>query len=246
MSMKPKHFKRGDPFSARHMNDIIGEARGARSVRASNDGFVNDPQGNRVFNTAPPAIRLVVAIEDFEVQNQPTDFMGVVDKAPSGKCLMLRLNGQADYIEETRSKPFRVYDPIAYRNSTDSQSAGNSFHVAWNSDTKRWEVLGIAGSSGGGHEIWFVIEDMLCPNVDYVDDEMLVVTPEIYTGGCNKVPPGGNYDGTYDVYNYCGEFVGLTETDLIGTRGKATYGYPLTGYCEPKWYVDFLCAQPEC
>lgn len=146
MSMKPKHFKRGDPFSARHMNDIIGEARGSRSVRASNDGFVNDPQGNRVFNTAPPGVRLAVAIEDFEVQEEPTDFRDKVDTVPSGKCLMLRLNSEADYIEETRSRPFRAYDPIAHMNGSGSQAAGNAFHVVWNSDSKRWEVIAPASS----------------------------------------------------------------------------------------------------
>lgn len=146
MSMKPKHFKRGDPFSARHMNDIIGEARGARSVRASNDGFVNDPQGNRVFNTAPPGVRLAVAIEDFAVQEQPTDFRDKVDTVPSGKCLMLRLNSEADYIEETRSRPFRAYDPIAHLNGSGSQATGNAFHVVWNSDSKRWEVIAPASS----------------------------------------------------------------------------------------------------
>ena len=146
MSMKPKHFKRGDPFSARHMNDIIGEARGARSVRASNDGFVNDPQGNRVFNTAPPGVRLAVAIEDFQVQDYPTDFFGKLDSVPSGKCLMLRLNNEADYIEETRSLPFRAYDPIAHLNGAGSQAAGNAFHVVLNTDTKRWEVIAPAST----------------------------------------------------------------------------------------------------
>lgn len=144
--MKPKHFKRGDPFSARHMNDIIGEARGARSVRASNDGFVNDPQGNRVFNTSPPGVRLAVAIEDFEVQDYPTDFFGKLDSVPSGKCLMLRLNNEADYIEETRSRPFRAYDPIAHLNGSGSQATGSAFHVVWNSDSKRWEVIAPASS----------------------------------------------------------------------------------------------------
>ena len=146
MSMKPRHFRRGDPFSARHMNDIIGEARGARSVRASNDGIFNDTQGNVVFNTAPPGVRLAVAIEDFQVQDYPTDFAGKIDKAPSGKCLMLRLNNEADYIEETRSLPFRAYDPVAYMNDSGSQTAGNAFHVVWNSDSKRWEVIAPASS----------------------------------------------------------------------------------------------------
>jgi hypothetical protein len=108
-------------------------------------------------------------------------------------------------------------------------------------------LLKDGGGAGGGHEIWFTIEDVLCPEEDYVDEETLVVTAEYYTGGCGGSPPGANYEGTYDVYNYCGAFVGLTPSDLIGTKGKATYGFPLsTGYCEPRWLVDFLCAQPQC
>lgn len=102
------------------------------------------------------------------------------------------------------------------------------------------------GGSGGGHTIWFTIDNMLCPLTDYVDEETLVVTAEYYAAGCSKTPPGANDDGTYDVYNYCGQFVGLTRDDLIGTKGKATYAYPLTGDCTPRWFVDFLCAQPDC
>jgi len=108
----------------------------------------------------------------------------------------------------------------------------------------RWH--GRRGGSGGGHEIWFVINDMLCPENGYVEEETLVVTAEYYTGGCRGTPPGANDDGTFDVFNYCGQFVGLTREDLIGTKGKATYAYPLTGACVPRWFVDFLCAQPEC
>jgi|GEM_PF-2171026 len=109
----------------------------------------------------------------------------------------------------------------------------------------RWQQKE-SGGSGGGHEIWFTINNMLCPTADYVDEETLVVTAEYYTGGCSGTPPGSNDDGTFDVFNYCGQFVGLTRDDLIGTKGKATYAYPLTGACVPKWFVDFLCAQPDC
>jgi hypothetical protein len=250
MSMKPKHFRRGDPFSARHMNDIIGEARGARSVRASNDGFVNDPQGNRVFNTVPPGVRLAVAIEDFQVQDYPTDFAGKIDKAPSGKCLMLRLNNEADYIEETRNLPFRAYDPIAYRNETESKSAGSSFHVVWNSDTKRWECIGSA--SGGGHTMWFVIVDVLCPDGYEVEQTTLRVTPLWYTGNCGSVPPGRQEDGYWHVYDICSYLNGQVAEDLPSTIGRATYYSPYTADdydpppCDPAWILSDLCAQPEC
>lgn len=108
----------------------------------------------------------------------------------------------------------------------------------------RWH--GRRGGSGGGHTIWFTIEDMLCPATDYVEEETLVVTAEWYTGGCSKTPPGANDDGTYSVYDICNYLHGLVPEDLIGTKGRATYHYPLTGECEPRWIIDDLCAQPQC
>ena len=102
------------------------------------------------------------------------------------------------------------------------------------------------GSAGGGHTIWFTIDSVLCPDTDYVDETTLVVTATWYTAGCNKTPPGANYDGTYNVYDICNYLRGLTPADLTGTTGRATYHYPLTGYCEPRWLIDDLCASPEC
>jgi hypothetical protein len=102
------------------------------------------------------------------------------------------------------------------------------------------------GSSGGGHTIWFTIDSVLCPETDYVAETTLVVTATWYTAGCSKVPPGANDDGTYNVYDICNYLEGLTPTDLVGGVGRATYHYPLTGDCEPRWLIDDLCAQPEC
>lgn len=102
------------------------------------------------------------------------------------------------------------------------------------------------GGGGGGHTIWFTIAEVLCPETDYVDETTLVAEAEWYTGGCDKVPPGANDDGTYDVYDICNYLDGLAPTDLVGTKGRATYHYPLTGYCEPRWLIDDLCAQPQC
>ncbi len=100
---------------------------------------------------------------------------------------------------------------------------------------------------GGGHTIWFTIDDVLCPGVDYdVTEETLVVTADWYAAGCSKTPPGANEDGTYNVYDFCTGFNGLTPNELIGTKGKATYAYPLTGACEPRWMIDFLCGLPQC
>ena len=99
---------------------------------------------------------------------------------------------------------------------------------------------------GGGETIWFTITDVLCPETDYVSETTLVATATWYTGGCSKVPPGAEYGGEYYVYDLCNYLYGLTPTDLVGTTGRATYMYPLTGACEPKWVIDDLCAAPEC
>jgi hypothetical protein len=102
------------------------------------------------------------------------------------------------------------------------------------------------GTGGGGETIWFTITDVLCPETDYVSETTLVATATWYTGGCSKVPPGAEYGGEYYVYDLCNYLYGLTPSDLLGTTGRATYMYPLTGACEPKWVIDDLCVQPTC
>ncbi len=108
----------------------------------------------------------------------------------------------------------------------------------------RWQFHG--GSGGGGETIWFEIVSVLCPGVDYVEENTLVVNATWYTGGCSKVPPGSNDDGTYDVYDLCQYLNGMIAADLVGTIGRATYHYPLSGACEPRWILDDLCHIPEC
>jgi hypothetical protein len=102
------------------------------------------------------------------------------------------------------------------------------------------------GSGGGGHTIWFTITDVLCPETDYVAETALVVTATYYNQSCTGTPPGAEYGGEYYVYDICNYLYGLTLQDLVGTTGRATYQYPLTGECEPRWIIDDLCAQPEC
>jgi hypothetical protein len=102
------------------------------------------------------------------------------------------------------------------------------------------------GGSGGGHTIWFTITDVLCPDTDYVSETTLVATATYYNQSCTGTPPGAEYGGDYYVYDICNYLYGLTPQDLVGTTGRATYMYPLTGACTPKWIIDDLCAQPEC
>jgi hypothetical protein len=99
---------------------------------------------------------------------------------------------------------------------------------------------------GGGDTIWFTIDAVLCPETDYVPETTLVVTATWYTAGCSKTPPGANDDGKYYVYDLCSYLSGLTVADLTGGVGRATYHYPLTGDCEPRWIIDDLCPSPEC
>jgi len=120
-------------------------------------------------------------------------------------------------------------------------------HHRANETTDDRALIGrFAGGGGGGESIWFTIDSVMCPGVDDVEEETLVVSAEWYTGGCSKTPPGQNYEGGYDVYGYCTGMNGLTPTELVGTKGKATYGYPLSGYCEPRWLLDYLCGLPQC
>lgn len=131
--------------------------------------------------------------------------------------------------------------------SWEMTTSGSGFRVLRQAVDGRGVVVQVGGGSGGGHKIWFTIVDVLCPDTDYVEEVTLVVEAMYYMAGCGSVPPGANYDGTYDVFDVCNYLNGLTETDLIGTVGKATYMYPLgSGYCEPKWIIDDLCASPEC
>jgi hypothetical protein len=102
------------------------------------------------------------------------------------------------------------------------------------------------GGFGGGHTIWFTIEEVLCPETDYVAETTLVVTATWYNRSCTGIPPGAEYGGEYYVYDLCNYLYGLTPADLVGTTGRASYMYPLTGACEPRWIIDDLCAQPEC
>ena len=102
------------------------------------------------------------------------------------------------------------------------------------------------GGSGGGHTIWFTIDSVLCPETDYVSETTLVVTATYYNQSCTSTPPGAEYGGEYYVYDICNYLNGLTPSDLIGGTGRATYHYPLTGYCDPRWIIDDLCPQPEC
>jgi hypothetical protein len=142
-----------------------------------------------------------------------------------------------------------IYQPIV--SSWEIEEGGGPFTVFGTyeitPESTTAALIGRFGSAGGGgHTIWFTIESLLCPEADYVAETTLVVTATHYNQSCTGTPPGANYEGTYDVYDICNYLHGLVEDDLLGTTGRATYMYPLTGTCTPKWVIDDLCAQPEC
>lgn len=136
--------------------------------------------------------------------------------------------------------------PVA--DSWEMSEEGSGFVVFSEPDDGVAAILQVGGGGGGGNSFWFTIDSVLCPETHGVSERTLVVTPFKYTVGCTNIPPGANYDGTYDVFDICNYMSGLTDDDLVGTVGRATYMYPISdgGYCEPEWIIDDLCAQPEC
>lgn len=154
-------------------------------------------------------------------------------------------HGVVTMLGDEPTEPGAAFGPIV--GSWEIEEGGDKFVVFGRHDFSERALVGrFNGGSGGSHSIWFTIESVLCPEIDYVDETTLVVTPTWYTGGCNKTPPGATYEGTYEVFDICNLLRGLTPTDLEGGTGKATYMYPLSGYCEPRWIVDEVCPQPEC
>lgn len=131
--------------------------------------------------------------------------------------------------------------------SWEMSDGGVGFRVLQQAAYGRGVVVQVGGGgSGGGHTIWFTIDDVICPDPEYDGETILVVTATHYNQSCTGTPPGVNYDGSYDVYDNCSYLRGLVEDDLLGATGRATYMYPLTGYCEPRWIIDDLCPAPEC
>lgn len=109
-----------------------------------------------------------------------------------------------------------------------------------------WMVDSSSGG-GGGESIWFTIDEVVCDPYG-VEETYLVVTPIYYTGGCSGNVPGSDSYGQVEVYDICSFFSEHVADGLPGTKGKATYMYPMDGgsYCEPRWIIDMLCNQPEC
>lgn len=142
----------------------------------------------------------------------------------------------------------RVLD-VVNRSESSSYTAGD-----WGKVERingEWQPYTGTGG-GGGHTMWFAIQDVLCPDGYEITQTTLRVTPLWYTGTCGLVPPGRDEDGYWHVYDICNYLSGQVAEDLPGTIGRATYFYPYTADdydpppCVPAWIIDDICAQPEC
>ena len=100
-----------------------------------------------------------------------------------------------------------------------------------------------AGGGGGTHRIYFEVTGYECISDTEVE---LTVTAIWYTGGCTATIPGFDSYDEATVIDPCGKALFFAAADLIGKNGFATYMYPRTGTCTPRWLLDDLCGQPEC
>ena len=241
----PKPWIPGDPITAERLNETAAESiRPRREISLGNgSSFVNETMGNQSANMRRPFMKLVEAIEDFEIPYEPTDLDVALDDVPSGMVRQVRLNKRSgEHNKETIGGPFRAWDVLQGLNYQSSKSTGDKFYVLYNEDSKRWEVLGQA--VGGSRRIWFTIVSVEC--VGYTGEMILTVDPTWYTGGCDVPIPGEDGYGYLLVEDVCETLAFYIPEELVGATGSATYMFPRTGVCEAKWLVDDICVVPEC
>jgi hypothetical protein len=146
------------------------------------------------------------------------------------------------------SEPNVEYSPIVA--SWDIEESSGPFTVFGDYEIEGTQfaytplLIGRIQSAGGaGESIWFTVDEG--PVCDPYGEPYLLVTAERYTGGCGKTPPYAEYGGQYKVYQWCPNDFG-PEGSMGGTKGKASLSWPLEGYCEPKWMLDYTCYEPDC
>lgn len=112
--------------------------------------------------------------------------------------------------------------------------------LRWDDDRGVWTAVG-----GSTDSVWFTIDESIC--ADSYDERRLLATPDWSTGGCNTAIPGiDSYTGQITIYDICNVLSYYTDDGLPGLVGRATYMYPRTGGCTPKWIVDTICGETEC
>jgi hypothetical protein len=99
-------------------------------------------------------------------------------------------------------------------------------------------------SGGGSHRIWFTIDEVECVGTD--GDKILTVYVDDYTGGCTGPIPGEDSYGRVKVYGKCSTMKLYVAENMLDKQGSATWWFPRTGYCVPRWLVDDLCIIPTC
>lgn len=104
----------------------------------------------------------------------------------------------------------------------------------------RWQFHGGGGATS--YRIYFEIASYDCISDTEVE---ITVTVLWFTGGCTADIPG-SYGETVVVKDPCGILLFYPAATLPGKTGFATYMYPRTGDCEPKWLLDDICGTPEC
>ena len=109
---------------------------------------------------------------------------------------------------------------------------------------RAFKMIEAGGGGGiGSHQIWFTIISVECPSAV---ETILTVDPTWYTGGCTIAIPDADPYGYVIVEDVCEILQFYTAEWLVGKTGRATYMYPRTGDCVPKWLVDTICGSPEC
>ena len=216
-------FQRGERLSAARLNDLADAI--AKIL------WNKQQAANTAFGVKPP-LEIIGKLDD----DLPaaTDF----GTAPGEAVMSVWFKDQnGDLIDSGRNENIKQRFT-----ATGDMAAGDDVRAAW----IEGEWVALPSGGGGGESMWFEIVEALCPDGYTVTENTLVVTPIWYTGGCSKTPPGANYDGTYNVYDLCSYLTDQVFADLIGTTGRATYFYPMTGTCEARWIISDLCAAPEC
>lgn len=137
---EPERFQSGELLSAARLNDGLDYARGQYAqVPGSDFDVFGGSNANGRAQKRFERIMLVRAREDFEVR---ITNCSVADDIPAGRVDLPRIIPQVNAYEvPTSLRPDWVYDPVAGLSGLPTKREGDYFHVVFNEDSGRWEVL---------------------------------------------------------------------------------------------------------
>lgn len=163
---EPERFQPGELLAASRLNDALDYSRGQYAQVPGVDFEVfGGSNANGRAQKRFERIMLVRAREDFEVR---ITNCSVEDDIPAGRVDMPRIIPQVNAYEvPTSIRPDWVYDPVAGLSGLPTKREGDYFHVVFNEDSGRWEVLSspsaetfeaIVGQclGDGWHEVYIV------------------------------------------------------------------------------------------